>query len=221
MIILSKITEKDRYIRLGKSLRYALYCIFHPFDGFWCLTREKKGSFAAANVIVFLMIVAEILRLTTTTFQFITVYADYFNILYSIGTILVPLLLWTVSNWGFTTLMEGKGRLKEIYIATAYSFTPFVIFNIVMVVVSQVMTYNEYSIYSMILTIAMGWSVLLTLVAMMEIHDYSIAKTILSSLLTIVGIAIILFIFLLFFSLISDGIAYFVSLYKEIVFRLY
>lgn len=221
MAVLSKLTEKDRYIRLGKSLRYSLYVIFHPFDGFWCLNREKKGSFAAANVIVLFMIIASILNYTATNFQFIAVNAEYFNIIYAIGGILLPIGLWTVSNWGFTTLMEGKGRLKEIYIGTAYAFTPYAIINIVMVIVSHFITFNEGTIYYAVLAIATIWSVLLMIVAMMEIHDYTMAKTIFSSILTIVGIAIILFIFLLFFSLISDGIAYFVSLYNEIMFRLY
>jgi len=46
-----------------------------------------------------------------------------------------------------------------------------------------------------------------------------LAKTIGSSLLTIVGMGVMVFIFVVFFSLISDSIAYFVSLYKEILFR--
>ena len=35
--------------RYGQSLRYALHVITHPFDGFWDLIHEKKGSIAAAN----------------------------------------------------------------------------------------------------------------------------------------------------------------------------
>jgi len=59
----------------------------------------------------------------------------------------------------------------------------------------------------------------LILAGMMMVHDYSIGKTILSSLLTVVGMGVMVFIFVIFFSLISDAIAYFVSLYKEILFR--
>ena len=39
------------------------------------------------------------------------------------------------------------------------------------------------------------------------------------SVLSVAGMAIIIFVVLLFFSLISDAVAYFVSLYKEITLR--
>jgi hypothetical protein len=64
------------------------------------------------------------------------------------------------------------------------------------------------------------WPALLILAAMMMIHNYSASKAIFSSLLSIVGMGIMVFVFLIFFSLVSDGIAYFISLYKEISFRL-
>ncbi len=56
---------------------------------------------------------------------------------------------------------------------------------------------------------------------MMMIHDYSLGKAIFAAIATAVGMLIIIFILLLFFSLISDGFAYFISLYKEIAFRFY
>jgi Na+-transporting methylmalonyl-CoA/oxaloacetate decarboxylase gamma subunit len=52
------------------------------------------------------------------------------------------------------------------------------------------------------------------------VHDYSLLKTILSSLLTIVGMGVMVFIFVIFFSLVSDAVSYFISLYKEILFRI-
>ena len=35
--------------RYKDSLRYALHVITHPFDGFWDLVHEKRGTIAAAN----------------------------------------------------------------------------------------------------------------------------------------------------------------------------
>ena len=57
--------------------------------------------------------------------------------------------------------------------------------------------------------------------AMMMIHDYTLGKTLAFILMSLFGMLVIIFVMLLFFSLISDGIAYIVSLYKEISFRLY
>ncbi len=220
MAFISALTDKERYIRFGKSLKYALYTMVHPFDGFWCITREKKGSMAAANLIVVGMVLIEIMRRTLTNFQFHNENMERFNAILAGMSILAPLLLWSLSNWSLTTLMNGKGRLKDVYIATAYAFAPFLIINAVMIPISHVLAYSEAVIYFFLVNLGVIWSALLLIVAMMQIHDYSLAKTVFSCLLTIFGILVIVFIFMLFFSLISDGIAYFVSLYKEIMFRI-
>ena len=51
-------------------------------------------------------------------------------------------------------------------------------------------------------------------------HEYKVSKTILCTIGTIFAMLIMIFILLLFFSMISQGIAYFVSLYREIIFRM-
>ena len=56
---------------------------------------------------------------------------------------------------------------------------------------------------------------------MMQTHDYSLGKTLLFTIMTLLAMVVIIFLLLLFFSLVGDGIGYFVSLYKEVLFRLY
>jgi hypothetical protein len=211
--------DKIWWQHLGKTLRYALYTAVHPLDGFWDLTREKRGSLAAANVIVTLAVLVEVLRLTLTSFQFVTVNMEYFNAVIVMLRILLPIFLWVVANWSLTTLMDGKGRMRDIYMAVAYALAPSVIINAVMIVLSRIITFDEGAIYRVLEGFSALWTVILILAGMMMIHDYSLTKTILSSLLTIVGMGVMVFIFVVFFSLISDAAAYFVSLYKEILFR--
>ena len=202
-----------------QSLRYALYTMRRPLDGFWDLIHEGRGSIAAANTIVFFAVVVEVLRLTLTNFQFIEVFMEGFNVVFVVLQIIVPLGLWVVANWSLTTLMEGKGRLRDIYMGTAYALTPMVLINAVLIVMSHVITYEEGALYWMMTTLGTLWFVLLLLCAMKEIHDYSFGKAVGSSLVTVVAIGVIIFIFIMFFAVVSDGIVYFVSLFQEIAFR--
>jgi len=201
------------------TLKYSLYVCTHPLDGFWDLTHEKRGSIAAANVILAAAVLVEILRLTLTSFQFVTVNMEYFNAVIVMLRILLPVFLWTVANWGLTTLMDGKGRMRDIYMAVCYALTPYVIINAVMIVLSRLITFDEGAVYWFLAGLAVVWTAILILSGMMMIHDYSFGKTVLSSLLTVVGMGVMVFIFVVFFSLISDATAYFISLYKEILFR--
>jgi hypothetical protein len=214
-----KIIGKDWWRHLGVTLKYSLYVAVHPLDGFWDLTHEKRGSLAAANVLVAAAVIVEVLRITLTSFQFVTVNMEYFNAVIVALRILLPIGLWVVANWSLTTLMDGKGRMIDIYMAVAYALAPFVIINAVMILLSQFITFEEGAVYWVLAGFSALWTGILILAGMMMIHDYSITKTLLSSLLTIVGMGIIVFIFVVFFSLVSDAVAYFVSLYKEILFR--
>ncbi|MCL2107955.1 MAG: YIP1 family protein [Oscillospiraceae bacterium] len=211
----------DTYTELLKQLKYALYCIFHPADGFWCINREKRASVASATVLLVVYCLIEVMRLTLTNFQMLLVPIEYFNAPMAALSICVPILLWSVANWGFTTLFNGKGKLSDIYVATVYAFTPVIICNAAGIVISQFITFEEGVLYHTMLSIAGIWAFLLVLVAMMQVHDYTLLKAIATSLLAICGIGFIVFIFLLFFSLVSDAFMYFYSLYNEIVFRLY
>jgi hypothetical protein len=214
------LAEKDWWIHLGKTLKYSLHVAAHPIDGFWDLIHEKRGSIAAANIIVAASVLVEILRLTLTNFQFMFVNLEYFNIVIAVLSVLLPIFLWTVSNWSLTTLMDGKGKMRDIYMAVSYALVPSIIINAAMILLSQFITFDEGAVYHVLGGFSILWTGMLFLAGMMMIHDYSLVKAILSSLLTIVGMGVMVFIFVIFFSLTSDAIAYFVSLYKEIIFRL-
>jgi hypothetical protein len=211
---------KQQCTHYVRSLKFALYTSVHPFDGFWDLTRENRGSLAAAHTITAAMVAVEIMRLTLTNFQFIDTNMESFNALIVALRVLLPLGLWTVANWSLTTLMDGKGKMSEIYMATAYALTPYVIINTAMILLSHTITMQEGAVYFFFQGLAGLWSVLLVLAAMMMIHDYSAGRAVISSLLTIIGMGVMVFLFLMFFSLISDAFAYFLSLYREIIFRL-
>ncbi|MBQ3912188.1 MAG: YIP1 family protein [Lachnospiraceae bacterium] len=204
-----------------KSLRYALYAVVHPVDGFWDLTHEKRGSAAAGTVILILALLTRVWRLQYTNFQFIRVNWERINIFMQVMGILMPFLIWVLSNWALTTLFDGKGNLKNVYIASCYAIAPYPLVMIPNTILSNILAADESTFYVFFYYLSLAWCVMLMVVGMSQIHEYKMGKNLLCILFSIVGMAVVIFILLLFFSLISDGIAYFYSLYKEIIFRLY
>ena len=206
--------------RYGQSMKYALYVITHPFDGFWDLIHEKKGSIAAANTFLALFLLIRVLKLIATNFQFIMAPIQHINVFEEMGSLLLPFLVLCVANWAMTTLFEGKGRFKDIYMGMCYALVPYIIIQLPMILISNMLTYEEGSFYSVLLSISVIWCVFLVFVGLMEIHDYGPGKTFIFLIVTVVGAGVILFLMLVFFSLLSDAFAFFVSFYREIVFRL-
>ena len=215
------VLQNEKIKRFIQSLKYSLYVIVHPFDGFWDLTHEKRGSLGAANFIVIMYLVTHILKMQYTSFLFYLVDWEYVNMVMEVLSLLAPIFIWTISNWSLTTLMNGKGNLRQIYIGTAYAFTPQILIGLPLIPLSNLVTVEEGVFYTYLSSFSTVWTGFLVLCAMMMIHDYSLGKAVFSSLLTIIGMGVIIFILLLFFSLVSDGVGYFVSMYKEIAFRFY
>lgn len=203
------------------SLKYALYIMTHPFDGFWDLTHEKRGSMAAAHVLVILTFLTNLWNMRFENFMFNPTRWERVNIWTQIIGILALLLVYCVANWCLTTLFDGKGRLKDIYMGMAYSLTPYILIMNPITIISNFVTKEEGAFITYFEALALGWAAALILVSVMQIHDYGLGKAILAIIFSVVGMMVIVFLVLLFFSLVSDAIAFFVSIAKELIFRMY
>ena len=211
----------EGWSRYLQSLRYALYVITHPFDGFWDLIHEKRGTLAAAHTFLFLFLLTRVLKLMLTSFQFISAPVQHLNIFEEAASLLLPFLVLCLANWAMTTLFDGKGRFKDIYMAMCYALVPYTLIQLPMIILSNGLTYEEGSFYSVMLSISVIWCLFLVFVGLMEVHDYSPGKTLIFIIVTVVGALVIIFLVLTFFSLLSDALSYFISMYREIVYRLY
>ena len=215
---LRKKLEKNK---LYREVHYSSYTMFHPFDGFWDLKREKKGSLAGANVLLVLFVIAYALRIQFSGYLFTGTLPSQINVLYELVKIILPLGLWVISNWCFTTLMDGEGTMKDIYIATAYSLKPYIITAIPLWILSMVLTLEEAFIYTAFSTIVLFWTLALLFFGMMVTHDYSLGKAIITTVLTLLGICLILFIALTFTNIIQKIYDFGSDIYHEFNYRLY
>lgn len=207
--------------RYKATLRYGLYVILHPFDGFWDLVHEKRGSLAAAHTFLALFLITYVLKLMLTNFQFISAPIQYINIYERCASLVFPFLVLCLANWSLSTLFDGKGHFKDIYMAMCYALVPYILIQLPLIFISNVISYDEASYYNVLMSVSIIWCLFLAFVGLMQVHDYTPGKTLIFIVATIFGALVILFLILVFFSLLSDAVGYFVSLYREIVFRLY
>lgn len=203
-----------------KQLKYSFTLIFHPFDGFWDLKHEKRGSVAASLVIVALLCVQQIFKTQFTGF----IYNPYYdgvslNVFKECAIVLATFFLWCVANWSLTTLMDGEGTFGDIVMASGYAMTPFFLIGFPLIFLSNAMSEDFEAFYYLLFYISIGWSALLMLSSVLVIHQYSLAKTILTAVLIVVAMAIIIFLCLLFFNLISQMFGFVYGLYWEISLR--
>ena len=204
----------------GKTMKFAFYCLTHPLDGFWKLTHEHRGSYAAANTILIAFIFTRIIKLKYTSFLFLNVYWEDVNVFLYIASIVFPLSLWVVGNWALTTLFDGKGRLGDVYMGTCYGMLPYPVIQIPLMIVSNFVTIEEGQFYSVLSVLSLVWCVVLIICGMGQIHAYSAAKTIFFTIASLAAVLVMIFLLMIFFSMVTQGVSYFISIGRELMFRM-
>ncbi len=201
-----------------QELMYVFHLIFHPFDGFWDLKHEKRGSVRAALTILGVVILCFYYQSIGTGYV-MNPTGEYSTIITQILAVGMPFILWCVSNWCLTTLFDGEGSFKDVFIATSYALAPMPMFLIISTILSNVVTLDEAAIVSMLVVLAYVWSGLLLFFGTMVTHDYSFGKNLLMCIVTIVGMAVIMFVGFLFSSLIGKMVSFVSSIVMEISYR--
>lgn len=204
---------KDNFIR------FPLQVAFRPFSAFWDLKYEQKGKLSAAFTLVALTILAFILQRQVA--GLLVNYNDlrYVSSLRDVVTVLLPFFLFCVANWSITTLMDGEGRFVDIIKATAFSLTPFILVNIPMTFISRIMVEEETAFYYMMNSIATLWFLWLLFVGIMTVHQYTVTKTLVTLMLSLVTMLIIVFLGTLVLSMLQQIYEFIYNVYRELLFR--
>ena len=216
----AKRKNKEATLKVGRKtyweeLLYPFHLCFHPFDGFWDLKHEKRGSVRAASTILGITIIAMFYNSIGKGYLF-NPEDNYSTIFVSILSVAVPVILWSVSNWCLTTLFDGEGSFKDIYIATCYSLAPLPIFVILSTLLTNVLDKTGASMVSLLITFGFIWAILLLFFGTLVTHDYSLGKNFITIIGTILAMAVIMFVIILFSSLVIKMITFVIAIVKEV-----
>ncbi|MBR2284414.1 MAG: YIP1 family protein [Ruminococcus sp.] len=196
------------------------HAITHPAEGFEDMRWKKAGSLKIAFFIVFLLFLAVIADGRLYGFQFGVTYDKTFNIIPYIVKSIVLFAAWVVGNWSICTLLDGEGTAKNICIYSAYALIPYIAQIFINVILSHFLVQDEVVFMNAIRIIGVGWSAILLFSAIKSVHQYSFGKTIFAIILTIVAMLIMLFLLVLFMSLVQQVYIFISTIYTEISYRI-
>lgn len=201
-------------------MKFSLYILRHPLDGFWEMKFEKKGSLKTGFLLLFLALVSLIFNRQTRGFIFNSNYNVPLDILYQVQILVLPILLFCAANWVITTLLDGKGTFKDIFLVVCYSLVPLIIFNFISPVLSNLLSLNDFAYLAIFDLTGTVWTGLMIFIGIQVIHEYSLGKMAGTLFLTAASAGIIIFICLLFFSLMQELGSFFYTIYRELALRM-
>ena len=198
---------------------YFGYTLTHPMDGFYWIRHKEYGSVPIAVLMVILFSISFSLNRLYASFVVNQTDPRSVNSLTELAGVLVLFLLVCVGNWSITCLMDGEGRFKDIVIAVGYGITPATVGYVIATLLSKVIADNEQAFYGLVIAIGIAYAVILVLMGIMHVHNYTLGKTLITLFLTFVAVLIIIFLALLLFNLVNQVITFFKSIYLELIFR--
>lgn len=208
-----------RELRSKEKWSYLFYTLSHPMDGFYWIRHAEKGSVPIAILLVVLFSISFTANRLLASFVVNDLDPRGVDSLNELGGILIFYLLICVSNWSITCLMDGEGRMKDIAIAIGYSTLPISAVLLGGTLMSQFVADDEQAFYTIILVVGIAYGLILMLIGIMQVHNYTLGKTLITLVLTFVAMLIIIFVVLLLTNMLSMVWVFFRSIYTEIIFR--
>lgn len=219
-VTVAKATKQKLGVFYKETVKYPCYILTHPVKGFTEFKTEKKGKMWVAIFILIMFVLEQIVSYKYTGPAFNKNDQNKFSSIKILITSVIPVVLITVSNWSVTTLMNGKGKMKEIFMMICYALHPFIVLGFLEVILSNVLTVDETQFLTLIKIVGIVLLCYAAFMGVVVVHEYGILKAIASIILTALALCIILFIALLIFDLSQQIYGFIYSLYKEIATRL-
>ena len=161
--------------------------------------------------------VVYILNRFATGFLFRAVYLN--SVLIELSVVLGIFILYVIVNYLVSTLNDGEGRFKDVFIASTYILIPYILLTLPMTFLSHFLTYNESFIFTFYHQIILGWTFLLFLMSIKGIHNYTFFELIKNTLIIIFGMFILVLIGLLIYSFLGQLIEFVLSIVREVIYR--
>lgn len=183
--------EKIKGLPVLKDFIYALKTPRHPVDNYYEIRKYRQGSVVAATVIYALFFLDFMAFKTLKGFVYQTVSVEDMDIGSIVLGFFILLGLFIICNYLVTSINDGDGTFKQIYMIPAYGLMPAMISLLIVTVVSYVLTYNEAFLLTIVLIIGITWSVITIFLGLQTVHDYTFGETVKSILLTVVFMIIV------------------------------
>ncbi len=189
---------KERMMNV-KGLGDVLYGFFtarHPLNGYYEIRVGRKGSLLGAGILY--AVAFGVFMLYMLGKGFIYQYYDIQEL--DIGSIVIGFFVFTglfvICNYLTASINDGEGTLRGVALAVAYGAVPFIVSLLAVTALSYCVTANEAFFLDVLLWGGGVWTIVLILLGLQTMHNYSgkeMVKSILATgLLIFVVIAVVL-----------------------------
>ncbi len=196
------------------------YILKHPIDAVYEMKREKRSNVLTASIFLVVLFIEYLLLLKYTGYIF-NGNSDNIHLGIETSKFFGVILLFIFSNYLISTLYDGEGWLKQVFIVVIYALSPIIVFLPFYIVLSNFLTLNEVILLQVFSFFIISYTCVLIFIGIREVHNYEIKETFKNILLTIFTMFLIVLICFIVYVFGSQLIDFLVSWVKEVFFRVF
>lgn len=210
-------TKKKIQLIKNPQLKLMFSTMVHPGDTFATIKEKQQGSIPLCILTLVLFYIVTVLQTISSGFLFSTYDPESFNSIWELVRSVGLVVLWVIANWMICTLMQGKGKMKEIIIVTCYSLWPIIIEKVLYIVLTNVLLPSEGSFLGIFDTVATLYFALLLIMGLLKIHDFSFSRFVGTTVLSVIGMGAIIFLGILMIILVQQLYGFIATVITEIL----
>jgi len=204
-------------VNLMNAWKIGVLMFYHPIRA-CAVIKRRRQNFSPWPVLILIIsaLVAKIISVYTVNFTVAHISPQDANIVYEAGILLIPFLTWVVCSYAVQSVLSGETLITENLTACSYCLIPYILIKIVCIPLSKLLSTSESGFFELLESLAVIWVIVLLVLALKCLNDYSLGKSLFVGFLSL-GLMIILAIaVILIVALISQVVYFLIELLKEL-----
>ena len=216
----NKLKPKGEPNRLWSDIKYLTTVFRHPIDSMYDLKVGKHGSVKSATIVYIIAYFVILANMLLSAFLFRGVNNfKYLTVGYLLAMFFLPVVLWVIGNYMISSINEGEGSFKNVFVCSAYSFAPLILLMPFVTVVTYFCTFNDAFIINFSRMIITGWTALYFVLMVLEVHRFSFKDMVKNILLTIFAIVVAIVGFLIIYLMAKQVCSFVFDVAREVMYR--
>jgi tetratricopeptide (TPR) repeat protein len=214
-----KFKESILNVKKMREFLYMFHFLKNPADACYGVKLQKKSTMLSAVLVLTLLFILYIIGLVYTGFIFNDIVIEETILIKEAFKIIIPILIFIFSNYLISSLMEGEGTLKAVFINTTGALMPIIVIYPFLILISNYLSLNEAFIYQFGMFVMIFWSVILLYFNIKETHNYSVGQTFVNIFISLIFMLVIIIVLLIVYLMITQVTSFVADIIKEVILR--
>lgn len=213
----SFMSDKTKKMGVWQGILFAYNVLVHPMDVMEAVRYNKKRlNMAVPWIIMITAMVVRVMYIYIVHYPLASIELQDANIIFEAVKLFIIPVTWIPASFMVTSISDGESKIKEIFFTTALGYVPYIVINLPLMFLSNVMSKTQASWYGVFSAACFIWMFIILFLSLWVLNGYSFGKTIKSVLIIAFVIIMIWIVLLLCYVLVARLIQFISSIYDEL-----